>query len=54
MSHQWWQQLLHGAHRGEHSSPRTAAVVYIVVGFFLAPMIIGIPILIYGVYKLFS
>lgn len=54
MSHNWWHHLLHGAHRGEHSSPKTAAVIYIVVGVFLAPMLIGIPILIYGIYKLSS
>lgn len=52
MSHQWWQHLLHGAHRGEHDSPKLAAVIYIIVGFFFAPMLIGIPIMLYGFYKL--
>ncbi len=51
MSHQWWH-LLHGARHGEHKSPKLAAFVYIIVGFFFAPMLIGIPILLYGIYLL--
>jgi hypothetical protein len=53
MSHHWWH-LLHSAHHGEHDSPKLAAVLYIIVGFFFAPMLIGIPILLYGLYKLFK
>jgi hypothetical protein len=52
MSHQWWQHAFHAAHKGEKDNSKLAAVVYIVVGFFFAPMLIGIPLLIYGVYKL--
>jgi hypothetical protein len=52
MSHHWWQHMLHTARHGEHKSPKSAAVVYIVIGFFFAPMLIGIPILLYGVFLL--
>lgn len=52
MSRELWQQLLHGAAHSRHKSPKTAAIVMIVVGFFMAPMLIGIPIMIYGFYLL--
>lgn len=34
--------------KGEH---KAAGVMYIIIGFFLTPMLIGIPILAYGIYK---
>ena len=43
---------IHAAHRSEHKTPKLAAVTSIVVGFFLAPMLIGIPLVFYGIYKL--
>lgn len=45
--------LLHGAHHeSERGNHKLAGVVYLVAGFFLAPLIIGIPLMIYGAYKL--
>jgi hypothetical protein len=41
------------AHRASHQgSHKAAGVIYLIVGFFMAPFLIGIPIMIYGVYKL--
>jgi len=42
----------HAAH--EKKSNKFAALVLIVVGFFFAPMLIGIPIMLLGFYKLFK
>jgi hypothetical protein len=45
--------LLHGAQReSEKGNNKLAGVVFIVAGFFLAPLLIGIPLMIYGFYKL--
>ncbi|OWK38943.1 hypothetical protein [Fimbriiglobus ruber] len=51
-----WHELahvVHGAHaeseRGNHT---LAGIAYIGAGFFLAPILIGIPLMIYGFYKL--
>jgi len=53
MSHHWWTHAVHAAHReGEKGNNKLAAVVFIVVGFFFAPMLIGIPLMLYGFYKL--
>jgi hypothetical protein len=52
MSHQWWHHALHAARHNEHKNAKASAVVYIVIGFFFAPMLIGIPIMLYGFYKL--
>jgi len=53
MSHHHW---LHGLHAAQHESHRgnhkAAGLAYIVVGFFMAPLLIGIPIMCYGFYKL--
>jgi hypothetical protein len=54
MSNHWWQHAIHSARRGEHDSPKSAAVVYLIVGFFFAPMLIGIPLMLYGLYLLFK
>jgi len=53
MSHHW----LHGAHHAAHAASKGSklgAVILIVIGFFLAPMLIGIPMMIYGFIQLFS
>lgn len=47
---------LHAAHVAAHEKkhPKLAGLGLIFIGFFLAPMLIGIPIMIYGIYKLFE
>jgi hypothetical protein len=45
--------LIHAA-ANEKQHPKFAGVVLIVIGLFLTPWLIGIPILGYGVYKLCS
>jgi hypothetical protein len=48
-----WIHGIHAAHRASHQgSHKAAGVIYLIVGFFMAPFLIGIPIMIYGVYKL--
>lgn len=53
MKHNHWLHGIHAAHqasrRGQH---KTAAVIYIIVGFFTAPLLIGVPIMLYGLWKL--
>lgn len=53
MGHHHWLHWLHAAqeegHRGNH---KAAGVAYLVVGLFMAPVLIGIPIMLYGLYKL--
>ena len=51
MSH-WWHYLHHAHKADEGGNHKLAGVILIVVGFFLAPALIGIPIMIYGFYKL--
>jgi hypothetical protein len=51
MSNHWW---MHGAHAAAHSKGKGGAIALIVIGFFFAPMLIGIPLLIWGLIKLFS
>jgi hypothetical protein len=49
------RHLLHGAHQeAECGHNKLAGVVYIVVGFFLTPALIGFPLMVYGFYKLFK
>ena len=46
------RHLMQGAHNADkNGSHKLAGVVYIVVGFFLAPVLIGIPLMLYGFYK---
>ena len=53
MSHHHWMHGMHAAHRESHRrNHKAAGVIYIIVGFFLAPMLIGIPIMLYGLCKL--
>jgi hypothetical protein len=48
-----WMHGIHQAHRASHEgSHKTAGVIYIIVGLFMAPFLIGIPLMIYGIYKL--
>jgi len=52
MNHHWMHGM-HAAHRESHrGNHKAAGVMYIVIGFFMAPILIGIPIMIYGVWKL--
>lgn len=54
MSH--WKHLAHGlhqAHTADHQGHgKLAGVICIVLGIFLTPMLIGIPLILYGLYKL--
>lgn len=45
---------LHAVHAAQGTGSKTAAVIYIIAGLFLAPVLIGIPLLVYGIYKLFD
>ena len=48
-------QLMGGAHNANNNgNHKVAAVIYIAVGFFLAPVLIGFPLMAYGVYLLFK
>ncbi|MBX3402388.1 MAG: hypothetical protein KF699_03150 [Phycisphaeraceae bacterium] len=49
MSNHW----VHLAHSASHGG-KVGAVVLIIIGIFLTPMLIGIPLIIWGVVKLFS
>lgn len=53
MKHNHWLHGIHAAHqasrRGNH---KVAGVICLLVGFFTAPMLIGIPLMVYGFYKL--
>lgn len=53
MSNHWMHWASHAGHAANHGS-RFGAVLCIIIGFFFAPMLIGIPILIFGLIKLFS
>ena len=47
--------LLHNAHKeGEKGNHKVEAAVCIGTGFALVPMGIGIPLMLYGVYKWFK
>lgn len=53
MRHHQWIHLLHKAHEvSKGGNSKVAAVAYIVIGFCMAPILVGIPIMIYGFYKL--
>jgi len=45
---------IHAAHKAAHEKkhPKLAGLLMIVIGLFLTPWLIGIPILIYGFCKL--
>ncbi len=48
-------QLMGGAHNAKNNgNHKVAGVIYIAVGFFLAPVLIGFPLMAYGVYLLFK
>lgn len=52
MSHMWWH-LFHSAHReDEQGRGKAAGVMYVILGLITAPMLIGIPVLLFGFYKL--
>lgn len=48
----WQHHLLHKAAHEENS--KLAAVVMIVMGLFFTPFLIGIPVLLLGIYRLFK
>lgn len=52
MSHHWWHFLHHAKHASDHGQNKIAGVILLIVGFFLAPMLIGIPLMLFGAYKL--
>jgi len=49
-----WHHLTHIVHGAMHEkqNPKLAGVVLVVIGLFLTPILIGIPILLLGIYKL--
>ena len=52
-----WMHLFHAANHGTHDKGiggKVAAVFLIIIGFFFAPVLFGIPIMIYGFYRLFK
>lgn len=52
MSHHWQTHVLHAAAHDKNS--KVAAVALIVMGLFFTPFMIGIPILLLGLYRLFK
>jgi hypothetical protein len=49
MSKELWEVAAHAA---AHDDSKAAGLILIVVGFFLAPFLIGIPLMIWGASKL--
>ncbi len=49
MSKEVWEVFAHAA---AHDDSKAAGVVLLVVGFFLAPFLIGIPLMLWGAIKL--
>lgn len=53
--HNFVHQMVHGAREAEkHGNHKLAGIVYIIIGFFLAPALIGFPMMVYGFVKLFK
>ena len=53
MSHRhWWTLLGQHAMREANAGSKFGAIVLIIIGLFLAPMLIGIPIMVWGFIKL--
>jgi hypothetical protein len=50
MAHNWQMQVVHAA--GHEKESKLAAVVLIVMGLFFTPFMIGIPLLLIGIYRL--
>jgi hypothetical protein len=50
MSHDWQRHVIHAAAHDKDS--KLGAIVLIVMGFFFTPMLIGIPIMLFGFYRL--
>jgi len=51
MSYPWWMPAVRHAAK-EQKESKLAGVILIVIGFFLAPVLIGVPIMLVGFYKL--
>lgn len=49
MSHQIWQGVAHAA---AHDDSKAAGWLLLVAGFCLAPILVGIPMMLLGAYKL--
>ena len=51
-NHPWWMHVAHSAsHQANHGS-KGGAWVLVIIGLCFAPMGVGIPIAIYGFYRL--
>jgi hypothetical protein len=50
MSHDWQTQVIHAAAHDKES--KLGAVIMIVMGFFFTPLLIGIPVMLIGIYRL--
>lgn len=49
MSHNWQHHVIHAA---AHEESKFGAVIMIVMGLFFTPFLIGIPVLLFGLYRL--
>jgi hypothetical protein len=49
-----WLFAASKAAQAKGGESKFGAIILIVIGIFLAPMLIGIPLLLFGVIKLFS
>ncbi|HMO13341.1 MAG TPA: hypothetical protein PKD64_06335 [Pirellulaceae bacterium] len=54
MSHQWWTHAVHKAGHAKGKDRKVGGCFLIIIGFFFAPLLFGIPIMIWGFVKLFS
>ena len=45
---------IHGTHLAAHDNSKAGAVGLIVIGGVLAPALIGVPIMLFGIYRLFK
>jgi hypothetical protein len=45
----WMRETIH-AHHHQKENPKMAGLMLIVIGFFLAPFLVGIPMIFYGGY----
>ena len=52
MSKFWWARTAGMAAKQGRKGNKSGAWVLIIIGFFLAPMLIGVPIMMYGFYLL--
>lgn len=52
MSKPWWAYMVKSAAKHGNKGDKGGAWVLIIIGLFLAPMLVGIPMMLYGFYLL--